>query len=79
MSLTLPVSYSGYVNSNDEVAVAEAYKNGTIRPALLKEKKSYLKFVIAGIVIIGILLLFIYANVYEKRNHKNQNNRNRRR
>lgn len=24
--LTLPVSYSGYVNSNDDVAVAEAYK-----------------------------------------------------
>lgn len=77
--LSLPVSYSGYVNSNDDVAVSEAYKNGTIRPALLKEKKSYLKFVIAGIVIIGIIFLFIHANVYDKRNRNERNPRNRKR
>lgn len=77
--LTLPVSYSGYVNSNDDVAVSEAYKNGTIRPALLKEKKSYLKFIIAGIVVIGVVVLFIYANVYDKRRHNKRNTQNRRR
>lgn len=77
--LSLPVSYSGYVNSNDDVAVSEAYKNGTIRPALLKQKKSYLKFVIAGIVIIGIIFLFIHANVYDKRNRNERNPRNRKR
>ena len=77
--LTLPVSYSGYVNSNDDVAVSEAYENGTIRPALLKEKKSYLKFVIAGIVVIGVVILFIYANVYDKRRQNKRNTHNRRR
>ena len=63
--LTLPVSYSGYVNSNDDVAVAEAYKNGSIRPALIKEKKSYWKYIIAAVVVACILGLFIYANVIE--------------
>ena len=77
--LTLPVSYSGYVNSNDDVAVSEAYENGTIRPALLKEKKSYLKFVIAGIVVIGVVILFIYANVYDKRRQNKRNTHNLRR
>ena len=66
--LTLPVSYSGYVNSNDDVAVAEAYKNGSIRPALIKEKKSYWKYIIAAVVVACILGLFIYANVIEPRN-----------
>ena len=78
--LTLPVSYSGYVNSNDEVAVSEAYKNGGIRPALLKEKKSYVKYIIIGFIVLGILALFIYANVYEPRKRKNRRNpRSRRR
>jgi len=76
--LTLPVSYSGYVNSNDDVAVAEAYKNGSIRPALIKEKKSYWKYIIAAVVIACILGLFIYANVIEPRKRK-QNSRSRRR
>ena len=76
--LTLPVSYSGYVNSNDDVAVAEAYKNGGIRPALIKEKKSYWKYIIAAVVIACILGLFIYANVIEPRKRK-QNSRSRRR
>lgn len=68
--LTLPVSYSGYVNSNDDVAVAEAYKNGSIRPALIKEKKSYWKYIIAAVVVACILGLFIYANVIEPRKRK---------
>ena len=68
--LTLPVSYSGYVNSNDDVAVAEAYKNGGIRPALIKEKKSYWKYIIAAVVVACILGLFIYANVIEPRKRK---------
>lgn len=76
--LTLPVSYSGYVNSNDDVAVAEAYKNGSIRPALIKEKKSYWKYIIAAVVVACILGLFIYANVIEPRKRK-QNSRSRRR
>ena len=74
--LTLPVSYSGYVNSNDDVAVAEAYKNGSIRPALIKEKKSYWKYIIAAVVVACILGLFIYANVIEPRKRK-QNSRSR--
>lgn len=68
--LSLPVSYSGYVNSNDDVAVAEAHKNGTIRPALLKEKKSVMKYVIAVIVVLAIIALFVYANVIEPRRRK---------
>ncbi len=76
--LTLPVSYSGYVNSNDDVAVAEAYKNGSIRPALIKEKKSYWKYIIAAVVVACILGLFIYANVIEPRKRK-QNSCSRRR
>ena len=68
------------VNSNDEVAVSEAYKNGGIRPALLKEKKSYVKYIIIGFIVLGILALFIYANVYEPRKRKNRRNpRSRRR
>lgn len=73
--LTLPVSYSGYVNSKDEIAVSQAYKNGEIRTALLKEKKSYMKYVIAVIFVLFVIALFLYANIYEPRKHNLTRNR----
>lgn len=80
--LTLPVSYSGYVNSEDSDAVSEAYENGEIRDALLEEKTSITKYVVAVILVLLIAALFIYANVYEPRkraaSEKNRKNRSRR-
>lgn len=63
--LSVPVRYSGYVNSNDEIAVANAYKNGEIRDALLKEEKSILKYVVAVLFVLFTIALFLYANFYD--------------
>lgn len=68
--LSLPVSYSGYVNSNDKAAVSNAYKNGEIRPALIKENKSVFKYVVAVFFILAVIALFLYANVWEPRNRR---------
>lgn len=76
--LSLPVSYSGYVNSTDSVAVSEAYKNGDIRSALLKEKKSVMKYVVAVIFVLAVIALFLYANIWEPRNHNTHTQRHRR-
>lgn len=77
--LSLPVSYSGYVNSSDNVAVSEAYKNGDIRPALLKENKSVMKYVVAVIFVLAVIALFLYANVWEPRRHGGYTNQQPRR
>lgn len=70
--LTLPVSYSGYVNSTDEAAVQEAYENGTIRPSLKKEKKSYTGVIIAIVVVVLIVIILALRIHYVKQQRELQ-------
>lgn len=79
LCLSVPVRYSGYVNSKDDMAVSEAYKNGEIRDALLKEKKSVLKYVVAVLFVLCVISLFVYANIFEPRRKQNPNAPDRRR
>ena len=67
--ITVPVKYSGYVNSKDEDAIKQAYDNGEIRSALLVRKKSVKKIVVTVILILATIWLFIYANIFEPRKH----------
>ncbi len=78
-SITLPVSYSGYVNSKDDTAVRQAYQNGEIRSALLTEKKSTKKIVAAIVMTLAVIWLFVYANLIEPRRHNHTNNQSNRR
>lgn len=68
-TISVPVSYSGYVNSKDDSEVRHAYENGEIRSALLTEKKSTKKIVVSVILILATIGLFIYANIFEPRKH----------
>ena len=77
--VSLPVSYSGYVNSKDDAAVREAYEKGEIRSALLTEKKSTKKIVVAVILVLATIGMFVYANVFEPRKHMDINDRTNRR
>ena len=61
--LSLPVSYSGYVNSKDDAAVAQAYKDGTIRDALINKKKGHLRIVVVVLMSLFTILLFVYAHI----------------
>lgn len=60
--LTLPVSYSGYVNSTDAAAIEEARKNGTLKPEYMYPEKDHTALII-GIVIGVIILLSLILRI----------------
>lgn len=64
--IELPVTYSGYINSNDEEAVKEAIRNGTIRSKESNKSNSILKILIA-ILLIGIVSIIYLRIKYIKK------------
>ena len=58
---TQPVTYSGFIKSNDPAAIEEAEKDGTINPAYNASKKKTPWGLIIGGVVIVIGGTFVYA------------------
>ncbi len=67
--ISLPVTFSGYINSEDEEAVLAAYADGTlVRP---KEKKTHRVLIIFGVIFVilasGIAALYLRMKYVQKK------------